>query len=146
MDPRRQGAKNRIVLAGPRRTAARERLGGALAKAAVARAPALARSGAISPASITAAAASLPPTAATLTPMINATGVLMHTDLGRAPLSAAAREAVRAATGCTDVEFDLATGKRGRFRQPGAVHLVNNDAAPLALATTSKPTTAWRAE
>jgi seryl-tRNA(Sec) selenium transferase len=39
--------------------------------------------------------------------MINATGVLMHTELGRAPLSAAAREAVRAATGCTDVEFDL---------------------------------------
>ena len=38
MDPRRQGAKNRIVLAGPRRTAAREQLGGALVKAAVARA------------------------------------------------------------------------------------------------------------
>jgi seryl-tRNA(Sec) selenium transferase len=38
---------------------------------------------------MTAAAASLPPAAATLTPMINATGVLVHTDLGRAPLSAA---------------------------------------------------------
>jgi L-seryl-tRNA(Ser) seleniumtransferase len=78
--------------------------------------------------------------------MINATGVLVHTDLGRAPLSAAAREAVRAATGCTDVEFDLATGKRGRSRQPGAVHVVKNDATPLALAATSKPTTGWRAE
>ena len=58
----------------PRDTqAAREQLGGALVKAAVGRAQELARSGAISPASVAdAAAASLPPTAATLTPVINA--------------------------------------------------------------------------
>src|SRR6185437_10134622 len=91
---------------------AREHLGGALVKAAVARAQELARSGAISPASVAdAAAASLPPTAATVTPVINATGVLVHTNLGRAPLSAAARDAVQAAAGCTDVEFDLASGR-----------------------------------
>ena len=78
------------MLADPRLVAARELLGGTLVKAAVARAQDLARSGAISPASVAdAAAASLPQTAATLTPVINATGVLVHTNLGRAPLSAA---------------------------------------------------------
>jgi transcriptional regulator with XRE-family HTH domain len=46
--------------------------------------------------------------------VINATGVLLHTNLGRAPLSAAARGAVVAATGCTDVEYDVETGRRGR--------------------------------
>src|SRR6185437_8108088 len=51
------------------------------------------------------------PTAATVTPVINATGVLVHTNLGRAPLSAAARDSVQAAAGCTDVEFDLAAGR-----------------------------------
>ena len=47
-------------------------------------------------------------------PVINATGVLLHTNLGRAPLSGAARDAVAAAAGCTDLEFDLAAGVRGR--------------------------------
>src|SRR5207247_3162127 len=110
-----------VVLADPRLAAAREQLGGTLVKAAVSQAQELARSGAISPASVAdAAAASLPPTAATLTPVINATGVLVHTNLGRAPLSAAARDAARAAAGCPDVEFDLAAGKRGR-RRAGAL-------------------------
>ena len=95
------------------------------------------------------AAGELPPTAATLTPVINATGVLVHTNLGRAPLSAAARDAVRAAAGCTDVEFDLASGRRGRrgagaldalaraVPAAGAVHVVNNNAAALVLAATA---------
>ena len=61
-----------------------------------------------------AAVTALPARAATLTPVINATGVLLHTNLGRAPLSAAARDAVLAAAGCTDLEFDLAAGTRGR--------------------------------
>src|SRR4249919_1564189 len=100
VDSRRHVPRTDVVLADPRLVAARERLGGALVKAAVARAQDLARSGAISPASVTdAAAASLPPTAATLTPVINATGVLVHTNLGRAPLSAAAQVAVQAAAG-----------------------------------------------
>lgn len=46
--------------------------------------------------------------------VINGTGVIVHTNLGRAPLAAAAREAVaRAATGYANLELDLATGDRG---------------------------------
>ena len=52
--------------------------------------------------------------------MINATGVLVHTNLGRAPLSAAAVDALVAAAGTCDVEFDLATGARAR-RGAGAL-------------------------
>jgi L-seryl-tRNA(Ser) seleniumtransferase len=150
VDPRRHVPRTDVVLADPRLVAAREQLGGALVKAAVVRAQELARSGAISPASVAdAAAASLPPVAATLTPVINATGVLVHTNLGRAPLSAAARDALQAAAGCTDVELDLASGKRGRrgagslaalaraVPAAGAVHVVNNNAAALALAATA---------
>ncbi len=46
--------------------------------------------------------------------MINATGVLLHTNLGRAPLHpGAAAAAAEIATGYGNVEFDLATGRRG---------------------------------
>ncbi len=46
--------------------------------------------------------------------VINATGVLLHTNLGRAPLSAAAAEAARrAALGYTNLEMDLQSGERG---------------------------------
>jgi len=46
--------------------------------------------------------------------VINATGVILHTNLGRAPVSAAAAEAaVEAARGYTDLEMDMASGKRG---------------------------------
>ncbi len=47
--------------------------------------------------------------------VINASGVILHTNLGRAPLSAAARQAVseEAARYCT-LEYDLETGRRGR--------------------------------
>jgi L-seryl-tRNA(Ser) seleniumtransferase len=150
VDPRRQVPRTDAVLADPRLVAAREQLGGVLVKAAVARAQDLARSGAINPASVAdTAVASLPPVAATLTPVINATGVVVHTNLGRAPLSAAARDAVQAAAGYTDVEFDLASGRRGRrgagaldalaraVPAAGAVHVVNNNAAALALAATA---------
>jgi L-seryl-tRNA(Ser) seleniumtransferase len=50
----------------------------------------------------------------TLRPAINATGVILHTNLGRAPLSAAARAAVEAtAAGYSTLEVDLETGERG---------------------------------
>lgn len=50
--------------------------------------------------------------------VINATGVIVHTNLGRAPLSAAAADAMRrAAAGYSDLEFDLANGSRGSRHQ-----------------------------
>lgn len=91
------------------------------------------------------AVASLPTSAATLRPVINATGVVVHTNLGRAPLSRAAVDAVVTASGATDVEFDLETGRRARRGRgalaalaravptAGGVHVVNNNAAALLL-------------
>ncbi len=78
-------------------------------------------------------------------PMINATGVVLHTNLGRAPWSERARRAANAAMGYAAVELDARTGKRGR-RAPGverrlealtgaeAALVVNNGAAALLLA------------
>ncbi|WP_261574738.1 L-seryl-tRNA(Sec) selenium transferase [Frankia gtarii] len=90
--------------------------------------------------------ATLARTATDLRPVINATGVILNGALGRAPLSAAARTAVDLAAGTTDLELDLRTGRRaprGRTALaalaaavPAAagVHVVNNNAAGLALA------------
>ena len=84
-----------------------------------------------------------------LTPVLNATGVIVHTNLGRAPLARSAREAVLGAAGYVDVEMDLATGKRSA-RGAGAREallqacpdaedalIVNNGAAALLLAVTA---------
>src|SRR5260221_1681123 len=47
--------------------------------------------------------------------LINATGVILHTNLGRAPLAAVALDHVRAtASAYSNLEFDLATGERGK--------------------------------
>lgn len=71
-----------------------------------------ARTGEISPEEVVSEAlAELPPTAATSRSVIDATGVVVHTNLGRAPLSDAAVRAVVQACGNTDVEFDLTTGR-----------------------------------
>ncbi|HUA42946.1 MAG TPA: L-seryl-tRNA(Sec) selenium transferase [Streptosporangiaceae bacterium] len=150
MDVRRLTPRTDAVLADPRLAAAEQRLGRAIVLSAVRGAQDRARAGEIDPAGVAdAAAASLPALAATLTLVINATGVLLHTNLGRAPLSPAAREAVQAASGTTDLEFDLSSGLRGR-RGAGmlsalaaavpaaeAVHVVNNNAAALVLAATA---------
>src|SRR6266849_6093110 len=50
-----------------------------------------------------------------LRPLINATGVILHTNLGRAPLAAAALDHARAtASAYSNLEFDLTTGERGK--------------------------------
>jgi L-seryl-tRNA(Ser) seleniumtransferase len=81
-----------------------------------------------------------------LRPVLNATGVILHTNLGRAPLADAALERVQAvASGYSNLELDLATGGRGS-RQDHVAALVceltgaeaaicvNNGAAALVLA------------
>ncbi len=53
-----------------------------------------------------------------LEPLINATGVILHTNLGRAPLSAAAQESLSAVgAGYTNLEFDLGSGGRSHRDQ-----------------------------
>ncbi|MEU0520109.1 L-seryl-tRNA(Sec) selenium transferase [Streptosporangium sp. NPDC006007] len=149
MDSRRRVPRTDVVLADPRLVAAARRLGRTVVKDAVAEAQLRVRQGALDPGEVAdAAVAALPPYAASLRPVINMTGVLVHTNLGRAPLSPAAMEAAVAAAGYTDVEFDLATGVRARRGRgvtdalaravPAAedVHVVNNNAAALVLAAT----------
>ncbi|MBK8436012.1 MAG: L-seryl-tRNA(Sec) selenium transferase [Austwickia sp.] len=82
-----------------------------------------------------------------LQPVLNATGIVVHTNLGRAPLSSAARAALAAAAGYCDLEYDLADGARGPRGGPAREALVqavptaasalvvNNGAAALLLAT-----------
>jgi len=81
----------------------------------------------------------------TLSPVINATGVIIHTNLGRALLSKSAQAAVLAAAGVYNtLEFDLETGKRGsRLSQANGILrdltgaedalVVNNNASALIL-------------
>jgi L-seryl-tRNA(Ser) seleniumtransferase len=150
-EARRRIPRTDLLLADPRLAAAARRLGRPLVKAAIARAQDRARNEEIPPEQVAdAAVAELPPAAATLTPVINATGVVVHTNLGRAPLSPAAVAALAAAAGNCDVEFDLAAGARAAQRGRGAiaalrravpgaqaVGVVNNNAAALVLAATA---------
>jgi L-seryl-tRNA(Ser) seleniumtransferase len=149
-DVRRSVPRTDAVLDDPRLAAANARLGRALVKAEVVAALDLVRKGRLAPdAVVDAVLKAVPPTAASLLPVVNATGVLLHTNLGRAPLSAAAIDALVAAAGTTDVEFDRATGARARrgrdtlaalasaVPEAGGVHVVNNGAAALVLAATA---------
>jgi L-seryl-tRNA(Ser) seleniumtransferase len=88
--------------------------------------------------------------APSLRPVINATGVLLHTNLGRAPLAEAALERIRKIAGVySNLELDIATGERGKrdvhverltarlLNQEGlsgiATVVVNNNAAAVLL-------------
>ncbi|HEU5347995.1 MAG TPA: L-seryl-tRNA(Sec) selenium transferase [Ktedonobacterales bacterium] len=82
-------------------------------------------------------------------PVINATGVIINTNLGRAPLSDAAMDAITAvAAGYSALEFDLERGERGSRQTPVRALLselvgaddalvVNNNAAALLVALTA---------
>jgi L-seryl-tRNA(Ser) seleniumtransferase len=62
--------------------------------------------------------------ALSLEPVINATGVILHTNLGRAPLSAATAEEIgRSATSYSSLEYDLEAGARGK-RDVHVAHLL----------------------
>jgi len=149
-DPRRRIPRTDAVLADARLTAAGERLGSAIVKGAVRDAQMRARRAEIAPEDIVdAALTSLPDTASALRPVLNGTGVILHTNLGRAALSDAAVTAIAAASGYVDVEYDLATGVRAR-RGRSTLHallaavpaaqdalVVNNGAAALVLAATA---------
>ena len=84
-----------------------------------------------------------------LRPVINATGVVLHTNLGRAPLSAEVlRHIVDIARGYSNLEFDLSTGERGsryshveeilcRISGAESALVVNNNAGAVLLALNS---------
>ncbi|MFI6323371.1 L-seryl-tRNA(Sec) selenium transferase [Nonomuraea sp. NPDC050556] len=145
-DIRRFVPRTDAVLSDPLLADAVGRLGRERVKAAVHEAQDQARAGTITPGEVVSAVLkSLRGTRR----VINATGVLLHTNLGRARLSARALAAVEVAAGVTDVELDLATGRRGRRGRDAmaalaaavpaaeAVHVVNNNAAALVLAATA---------
>ena len=80
--------------------------------------------------------------------VINASGVILHTNLGRAPLSRAAVDALALASGYSNLELDLESGRRGEraalvsglltqlFGAEAAL-VVNNNAAAILLALTA---------
>jgi len=89
-----------------------------------------------------------------LRPVINATGVILHTNLGRAPLGAGALDHIReTAVAYSNLEFDLASGERGKrdvhvdrllhkllaqvSETPVSTLVVNNNAAAVLLALNS---------
>lgn len=81
----------------------------------------------------------------TLRPVINATGVILHTNLGRAPISAAALAAVSGAAAYCTLEYDIERGRRSkrdvhvetlltRLTGAEAAMVVTNNAAAVLLA------------
>ncbi len=150
-DARRLIPRTDDLLALPTVRSARERLGDPLVRSVVRDVQERARLGQLEPGQVehvllTDLATRTP---SALRPVLNATGVVVHTNLGRAPLSAAAVDALVTAAGYVDVELDLVSGVRSRrggaaraallAACPAAedVLVVNNGAAALVLATTA---------
>ncbi|QDO89256.1 L-seryl-tRNA(Sec) selenium transferase [Ornithinimicrobium ciconiae] len=149
-DPRRRIPRTDDLLTHPTLTAASPHLGRSDILQAIHAAQDLARQGQIAPEDVLAQViAALPGSSSAQRPVLNATGVVVHTNLGRAPLSHHAIEAVVRAAGYSDLEFDLQTGQRGtrgegvlaalrRALPEGTDALVvNNGAAALLLAVTT---------
>jgi L-seryl-tRNA(Ser) seleniumtransferase len=150
-DPRRFIPRTDDLLALPAVVEARNRLGDKPVRAAIHATLDRARRGELAPGDVASSVVAAVSThrSTTMRPVLNATGVVVHTNLGRAPLSAAAVEALVAASGYVDVELDLVDGVRSKrgvaARQallaacPAAEDalIVNNGAAALVLATTA---------
>lgn len=150
-DPRRLIPRTDDLLALPAVREAAGRLGERTVRDVVRRVLELARRGDLSPDGVAQAIADELATRrpTRLRPVLNATGVVIHTNLGRAPLSDAAREALSQVSGYADVELDLAEGTRSRRGTTAREALlaacpaaedalvVNNGAAALVLATTT---------
>ncbi|ORA37266.1 L-seryl-tRNA(Sec) selenium transferase [Mycobacterium aquaticum] len=150
-DPRRRIPRTDQLLALPQVQEARNRLGDSAVRALVLKTQERARQGALPvdevAAAVVAGLAARAPVS--LRPVLNATGVVVHTNLGRAPLSKAAADALVSASGYVDVELDLATGTRSKrgvaareallaaCPAAGDALVVNNGAAALVLATTT---------
>lgn len=150
-DPRRNIPRTDRLLALPEVVAAGERLGPSIVRSVIEDVQSAAREGSIPVAEVTARVLETLSSAraSSLTPVLNATGIIVHTNLGRAPLSPGAMRAVVDAGGYVDVELDLADGKRSK-RGRGAraallaacpaaedALIVNNGAAALLLAITA---------
>jgi len=151
IDPRRGIPRTDALLTLPTVLEARTRLGDHVVRGLVRDAQERARRGELDPGQVESSLLQhLSKRSGTrLRPVLNATGVVVHTNLGRAPLSAAAVEALAAASGYVDVELDLATGARSKRGVAARAALlaacpaaedalvVNNGAAALVLATTA---------
>ncbi|TWP36631.1 L-seryl-tRNA(Sec) selenium transferase [Leekyejoonella antrihumi] len=150
-DPRRGIPRTDHLLALPGVCEARARLGERAIRDIIHAAQGRARHGELPPDQVEQAvvnALQARPTS-TLHPVLNATGVVVHTNLGRAPLSREAVQALVVAGGYVDVELDLATGARSKRGVAARAALlaacpaaqdalvVNNGAAALVLATTA---------
>jgi L-seryl-tRNA(Ser) seleniumtransferase len=148
-DPRRAVPPTDALLADSRLAEPQRRLGRSRVRDAVRAAQERVRAGSLSPEQVVDdVLGALPARATSLTPVINATGTVLHTNLGRAPLSDSARGAMLVAAGYVDVEYDLTAGRRaarGRgtlnalrtaLPDAGDVMVVNNGAAALLLAVT----------
>lgn len=149
-DPRRRIPRTDSLLALTPVVAAGARVGLVPVRAVVDGVLAEARAGRIPPEQVAEEVVRrLPTRPSSLTPVINATGIVVHTNIGRAPLSDIAVRAIEDAAGYVDVEIDLVSGERSRrgsgaigalldaVPEAGGALVVNNGAAALVLATTA---------